>query len=115
MVDLGYDTSTLRGRYILFGAMKKKMMDLSLLPMTTRLMEVNHSGHNPITSPLKLPLEIERLEILEPKPFKTYQLRPEESLLDVSRNFDIKLTELVKINNIDPESPPPPGAEIRLE
>lgn len=115
LVDLGYNRSAQRGRYLLYGAMKKRVLDLSLLPKPAMLTEVNHKGYNPISQPVKLSLQMEIAEKVASKDFKTYQLRPEESLLDVARNFNLKLTELVKINKIDPASPPPAGAEIRLE
>ena len=115
LLDLGYDSSKLKGRYMLFGAMKSRVADLSLLPKPSMLSEVTTLKPNPINSPLAITVKKEVPVLSERKKVKTHQLRPEESLLDISDKYNIKLSTLIEINEIDVQSPPPPGAEIRLE
>lgn len=46
---------------------------------------------------------------------RTYQLRPQETILDVAIAHDIKLATLLKLNDIDLSNPPAPGVVLRLE
>jgi len=111
LLDLGYDSSTLRGRYMLYGAMKKKVEELnSLAVITTKAI----GSEDPINDPIRLPLQTAPLSVLNSEG-RTYQMKPKESLIDVAEANNIKLSTLLKINDIDVSSPLEPGAVIRLD
>ena len=116
LLDLGYDASKLRGRYILFGALKRKAIQVvSLDAHKPGLSEVfSVKGNNPSEFPVKIGLVMTPVAPLEQN-VKLYQLKPQESLLDVARAYDIKLAKLINLNQIDMSDMPAPGSVIRLE
>ncbi len=116
LLDLGYDSSTLKGRYLLFGAMKSKIAKLSLLPVQNSVFKIDITEQSPFDHPVKLPFTMTPLTLkMEKRRDRSYKLKPYESLFDVARERKIKLADLIKINNIDPAFPPPPGSSIQLE
>lgn len=116
LVDLGYDSSTLKGRYMLYGAMKKKLSELTQLENRAVTSQVFSNLHDPLNVPRKLTFNMMPVEALTSrKKVRTYQLKPQESLMDVAQANNIKLSALLKINDIDVESPLRQGATIRLE
>ncbi len=115
LLDLGYDSSTLRGRYMLYGAMKRKLSEITRLDQSTYSLHITSTGNNPIELPQPLTVEISPLAVLSHGRTDLYQLKPQESLMDVAAAHDIKLSTLMKLNDIDPNLPPQQGQKIRLK
>ncbi len=114
LLDLGYDSSTLKGRYMLYGAMKRKLSEISRIEKSPYSLHITSLGNNPVDSPIRLSVEMSSLAVLTNTREALYQLKPQESLIDVARANDIKLSTLLKLNDIDPQSPPRQGTRIRL-
>ena len=115
LLDLGYDANTLKGRYMLFGAMKRKVRELVVLPVDETLSPVFVST---ASQPLHKEITFEPTKaskaIRSEAKGRTYTLLPEESLADVAKREGISLGDLIQWNDIDVLSPPPPGSTIRI-
>ena len=114
LLDLGYDSSTLRGRYMLYGAMKRKLSEITRLDQSPYSLHITSTGHNPVDLPKPMTVEVAPLAVLSQDRGDLYQLKPQESLMDVAVKHDIKLSTLMQINEIDPNLPPLQGQKIRL-
>ena len=114
LLDLGYDSSTLKGRYMLYGAMKRKLSEITRLEQSPYSLHITSTGHNPIDLPQPMTVEMSSLAVLSQDRGDLYQLKPQESLMDVAAKHDIKLSTLMKLNDIDPNLPPLQGQKIRL-
>lgn len=114
LLDLGYDSSTLRGRYMLYGAMKRKLSEITRLDQSPYSLHITSTGHNPVDLPKPMTVEIAPLAVLSQDRGDLYQLKPQESLMDVAVKHDIKLSTLMQLNEIDPNLPPLQGQKIRL-
>ena len=100
---------------MLFGAMKNIIADLNLLPKIGPLNSVSQMDGNPTNQPIELKIKMAPIAPINVRPGRRYQLKPQESLLDVSKTFDINLNTLIELNDINLNAPPPPGTEIRLD
>ncbi len=115
LLDLGYDSSTLRGRYMLYGAMKRKLSEITRLDKSPYSLHITSTGSSPVDLPQPMTVEMSSLAVLSQERDDLYQLRPQESLMDVAEQYDIKLSTLLKLNDIDPNLPPQQGQKIRLK
>lgn len=115
LLDLGYDSSTLRGRYMLYGAMKRKLSEITRLDKSPYSLHITSTGSSPVDLPQPMTVEMSSLAVLSQERDDLYQLRPQESLMDVAEHYDIKLSTLLKLNDIDPNLPPQQGQKIRLK
>ena len=116
LLDLGYDTSTLRGRYMLYGAMKNKVEEFaSLNAQTTQSLEVFSMAQSPLKQPRRIPSEMIIPVKISQVSRRTYQLMPHETLTDVSKKENIRLSKLIELNDIDLETPLRQGAILRLD
>lgn len=115
LLDLGYDSSTLKGRYMLYGAMKRKLSEITRLDKSPYSLHITSTGSSPVDLPQPMTVEMSSLAVLSQERDDLYQLRPQESLMDVAAQYDIKLSTLLKLNDIDPNLPPQQGQKIRLK
>ena len=114
LLDLGYDSSTLKGRYMLYGAMKRKLSEISRLDKSQYSLHITSIGNNPVDLPQPMTVEMSSLAVLSQGRDDLYQLKPQESLMDVAKKHDMKLSTLLKLNDIDPSLPPQQSRRIRL-
>ena len=116
LVDLGYDASKLKGRYMLYGALKRKAVEVSALVNKefTFGEVISEKGNNPAEHPIRIGLVMTPVAPID-QDINTYKLKPQESLLDIAKKHGVKLSSLMEINAIEMSNLPPPGSVIRLE
>ena len=112
LLDLGYDSGKLKGRYILYRATRQKLAAVEALsqPRFSHSITPLHSRH--------LPGKIKPQLVVASVPSQSvvyHRIEPQESLEDVSRNYGMSLSALLKLNKIDPRKPMHPGAMIRVK
>ncbi len=115
LLEVGNHNSEIRDTYFLWGAIKKKAISTSKLPSLNNLHRVQLEDKDSRKIPIRIGMVITPVAPIENSKFKTYQIKPQESLLDVARSHNIKLSRLISMNQIDPSQPVPPGTIIRLE
>ena len=116
LVDLGYEASKLKGRYMLFGAMKKKVQEIMILPVEESIGQLTMKAHDMPQGPQNVSSVHSELTAPEVrKKYRTYTLSPNESLLDVAEREGVTLKDLIDLNQININQPPAPGSTIRLD
>lgn len=115
LLDLGYDSSTLRGRYMLYGAMKNKVEEFALLnAQSNAKLHISSSDQSPLNNPIRVPSRMIVPTKLTPIRGRTYQLKPGETLMEVSKKEKIKLSKLIELNDINLDEPLRQGAVLKL-
>lgn len=117
LLDLGYDSSTLRGRYMLYGALKNKVEELTQIASTTSLsVAVTSMDNNQQMPPIQVPFDmVASVSNFPTYRGRTYQMKPQETLSQAAKANGIRLSELMKLNDIAKDKPLPQGAILRLE
>jgi len=96
---------------MLYGAMKRKAELLNNLDQQNlRSVVYTSDSINSLIAPSPVSVSLP-----VPAKFRTYQLKPQESLQEVAIRNDMTLIELMDLNDVDLNAPPPPGATLRLE
>jgi len=112
LVDLGYDSAKLKGRYILYRAIKQKLSAVQALsPQTFDSRVKSLDAYQPQR---KLPLQIEQV-VLPSQSMVYHRLEPQETLEDVAFENEMSLSALLKLNKIDPRKPVHPGSTVRIK
>ncbi len=112
LLDLGYDSSKLRGRYILYRATRKKLAAVEAL--SEQRFSHTITSHDGRQGPGRMKSQIVHAAV--PSQSMVYhRLEPQETMEDIARDFDMSLSALLKLNKIDPKKPSHPGSTIRVK
>lgn len=105
----------------LYGSMKRRAMNLDVveqLPSNNSsvlyISKVERTNNDLPDMPVG-PVNTENKGLSTASRYKYYKLLPQQSLMDIVDMYDISLEELIKVNGIDPNNPPPPGSVIKIE
>lgn len=112
LLDLGYDSATLKGRYMLYSAMKRKA-----IAITPSISSLDQAGI------VSLKKTNAKFEFAPSNPIgytnhnnrRVHFLAPQEGLIQVSEKYNIPFQKLMELNDLNLNNPPSPGAAIRLE
>lgn len=112
LVDLGYDSGKLKGRYILYRAIKQKLAQVSITALTpqqfeSKLIRTKQFTQLPAVY-VTAPDETDMLGVY-------HRIRPQETLEDIAEEHKMSLSSLMKLNKIDPRKPIHPGATVRVK
>jgi len=112
LLDLGYDSGKLRGRYILYRATRQKLAQVEAISQN-RFSQTITSRHDR-QQPGKMKPQV--VHIAVPSQSMVYhRLEPQQTMEDIAKDHDMSLSALLKLNKIDPKNPSHPGSTIRVK
>ncbi len=108
-------SASLQHTYFRYGAMKKQLDEL--VPLQAKQHSFNVEGFRINSTGSKVPVPIEKVTAAATlsTPGRFHKLKAQQSLSDVARLMEVSLNELIALNNIDINNPPPAGSLIRVE
>jgi len=117
VLPMANHSESLQHTYFRYGAMKKQLDELVPLESPKHSFSVQSiqlkSKQNIPNLPQK---EIEKISAATISTAGRYhRLKAQQSLGDVARLMDVSLNDLIKLNDIDLNNPPPAGSIIRVE
>jgi hypothetical protein len=111
-------SKSLQQTYYRYGAMKKQLEELQPLVLSANFLKletidlnVEERSHQTLIGKL----ESDPLTEVRMAEGDYYRLKTNQSIVDVSRVMGIRLSKILALNDIDMNSLPPPGTQIRIK